>query len=107
MELYRRGEGTIKYDGKWDLIDHFYVSPALSGGGNPPSDAAEGKTDDEDREKENTGKRLRMRILRIPFLLTRDTAHSGERPLRTYLGPRYTGGVSDHLPILLETELPP
>ena len=82
LDLFRRGEGTIKYDGKWDLIDHFYVSPDLS-------------------------LYSRMHILRIPFLLTRDTAHSGEKPLRTYLGPRYTGGVSDHLPILLEIRLPP
>ena len=77
MDLFRRGLGTIKYDGKWDLIDHIYVSPALT----PLS---------------------RMRILRIPFLLTRDTVHSGEKPLRTYTGPRHTGGVSDHLPVLLE-----
>ena len=41
-----------------------------------------------------------MRILRIPFLLTRDNAHSGEKPLRTYTGPRLSGGVSDHLPII-------
>ena len=81
--LSRRGEGTIKYDGKWDLIDHFYVSPALWESG--PS----------------------MRILRIPFLLTRDNAHAGDKPLRTYTGPRPTGGVSDHLPILLEVVLPP
>ena len=81
-DLFRRGLGTIKYDGKWDLIDHIYVSPALA----PLS---------------------RMRILRIPFLLTRDTVHSGEKPLRTYTGPRHTGGVSDHLPVLLEVPLPP
>ena len=81
--LSRRGEGTIKYDGKWDLIDHFYASPALLDSG--PS----------------------MRILRIPFLLTRDTAHSGDKPLRAYTGPRPTGGVSDHLPILLEVAFPP
>ncbi len=80
--LSRRGEGTIKYDGKWDLIDHFYASPALLASG--PS----------------------MRILRIPFLLTRDNAHSGDKPLRAYTGPRPTGGVSDHLPILLELTLP-
>ena len=49
----------------------------------------------------------RMRILRISFLLTRDTAHSGEKPLRTFQGPRFLGGVSDHLPILLEVEFPP
>ena len=82
MDLFRPGLGTIKYDGKWDLIDHIYVSPALT----PLS---------------------RMRILRIPFLLTRDTVHSGEKPLRTYTGPRHTGGVSDHLPVLLEVPLPP
>ena len=81
-DLFRRGLGTIKYDGKWDLIDHIYVSSALA----PLS---------------------RMRILRIPFLLTRDTVHSGEKPLRTYTGPRHTGGVSDHLPVLLEVPLPP
>ena len=73
MDLFRRGLGTIKYDGKWDLIDHIYVSPALV-------------------------PLAWMQILRIPFLLTRDTVHSGEKPLRTYTGPRHTGGVSDHLP---------
>ena len=81
--LSRRGEGTIKYDGKWDLIDHFYASPVL------------------------LEFRPSMRILRIPFLLTRDTAHSGDKPLRTYTGPRPIGGVSDHLPILLEVAFPP
>lgn len=81
MELFRRGQGTIKFDGKWELIDHGYVSPAWS----TPT----------------------MRILRIPFLLTRDSAHSGEKPLRTYTGPRYTGGISDHLPVLLEVRFPP
>lgn len=82
MGLYRRGQGTIKYDGKWDLIDHIYLSPAWA-------------------------PLARMRILRIPFLLTRDTVHSGEKPLRTYTGPRHTGGVSDHLPVLLEIAFPP
>ena len=76
IDLHRRGLGTIKYDGKWDLIDHIYVSPSID--------------------------RPTMRILPIPFLLTRDTVHSGEKPLRTYTGPRHTGGVSDHLPVLLE-----
>jgi endonuclease/exonuclease/phosphatase family metal-dependent hydrolase len=82
LDLFRRGLGTIKYDGKWDLIDHIYVSLTLA----PCS---------------------RIRILRIPFLLTRDTVHSGEKPLRTYTGPRHTGGVSDHLPVLLEVAFPP
>ena len=82
IDLHRRGLGTIKFDGKWDLIDHIYVSPSVSSG-------------------------AQMRILRIPFLLTRDTVHSGEKPLRTYTGPRHPGGVSDHLPVLLEVVFPP
>lgn len=89
-DLFRRGEGTIKYDGKWDLIDHIYVSPAWIQAEAPS--VVEGS---------------RMRILRIPFLLTRDTAHSGEKPLRTYTGPRHSGGVSDHLPVLVELIAPP
>ena len=33
--------------------------------------------------------------------LTEDRTHGGLKPLRTYSGPRYTAGVSDHLPIVL------
>ena len=76
LDFYRRGLGTIKYEGKWDLIDHFYVSQSLSGS-------------------------AQMKILRISFLLTREASHPGEKPLRTYSGPRYIGGVSDHCPIWL------
>ena len=73
--LYRQGEGTIKYDGAWELIDMFFASSAT-----------------------NTGP---MKILRIPFLTTQDTAHAGTKPLRTYSGPGYLGGVSDHCPIIV------
>ena len=74
--LFEAGEGTIRYEGKWDLIDMFWVSPSIL------SDA-------------------RCEILRIPFLMTRDRKHPGEKPLRTYSGPRYLGGVSDHCPVVL------
>jgi endonuclease/exonuclease/phosphatase family metal-dependent hydrolase len=75
LPLHERGEGTIKFQGKWELIDHFYVS-------------------------EGVGKAT-MKILRIPFLMVQDKAFSGDKPLRTYSGPRYLGGVSDHCPIWL------
>ena len=42
-----------------------------------------------------------MMIEYIPFLMTDDRAHPGVKPLRTYSGPKYIGGVSDHCPILL------
>ena len=109
MDLFRRGIGTIKYDGKWDLIDHIYVSPALFAVPMPAA-ALDSSSGEVDRPADKVGApsaRARMRILRIPFLLTRDTVHSGEKPLRTYTGPRHTGGVSDHLPVLLEVMFPP
>ena len=79
LELFAAGEGTIRYEGKWDLIDMFWVSPSIYS-----SSACE--------------------ILRIPFLMTRDRKHPGEKPLRTYSGPRYLGGVSDHCPIIINIE---
>lgn len=130
-DLYRRGEGTIKFDGKWDLIDHIYVSPALLAAPETslpalpeasvspmPGQHGEPETSLPDSAVSRSGAppssslpapsaRARMQILRIPFLLTRDTVHSGEKPLRTYTGPRHTGGVSDHLPVLLEAAFPP
>jgi predicted extracellular nuclease len=75
VELFSQGRGTIRYDGAWNLIDQFYVSPALL-----PA---------------------RMSILYIPFLQVPDATHGGTKPLRTYSGPRYQGGVSDHCPIWL------
>ena len=75
VELFERGRGTIKFDGAWNLIDAFYVSPAFSS--------------------------ARMSILYIPFLQVPDATHGGTKPLRTYIGPRYTGGVSDHCPVWL------
>jgi len=78
-ELAARGEGTIRYDGKWELIDIFLVSPSMA----PVST---------------------MKILAPSFLLVKDAAHSGYKPLRTYSGPRYLGGVSDHLPVILRVQ---
>ena len=77
--LSRKGMGTIKYAGRWEMIDMFFISPLVASA-NPGAE---------------------MRIERIPFLMVRDNAHSGEKPLRTFAGPRYIGGVSDHCPITL------
>ena len=71
-----RTVGSIRFNGEWQLIDMCFVSPALA-------DAAS------------------FSVLEPPFLTERDAAHSGDRPLRTYSGPRYIGGVSDHRPILV------
>ena len=97
--LHQRGEGSLKYDGKWELIDQFWVSPDLAG------ETAGGLSDSTARRNGSEDGAPRWRcetaVLYAPFLLTRDSAHAGEKPLRTYSGPRYLGGVSDHLPIVL------
>lgn len=76
LPLSGKGRGTIRYAGKWELIDMFLTS----------GDIADVSV---------------MDICFPDFLGTTDRAHSGLKPLRTYTGPRYTGGISDHLPIVL------
>lgn len=94
-ELHEKGLGSIRFNGKWDLIDMFMVSPAL--------DDDEGDADvlGAEKEAQDLSIRSHMIIEKIPFLMERDSAHPGEKPLRTYSGPRYLGGVSDHCPVSL------
>lgn len=69
-------EGTYRYKGEWSMLDQFYVSQALL----PFCDA---------------------RIFYASWMIETDEQYTGFRPKRTYRGMRYTGGVSDHLPIVL------
>ncbi|MCQ2134640.1 MAG: hypothetical protein MJY88_06700 [Bacteroidales bacterium] len=82
--LSARGEGSIRFNGRWQLIDMFLVTPPLLG-----------------------TRTVEMEILHPPFLTVRDNVHSGDKPLRTYSGPRYIGGVSDHRPVILRLGLGP
>ena len=66
--------GTLKYDGRWEKIDGVF---------------AEGFS------------RVREEIFADPVLLEPDAAFGGQKPRRTFTGPRYRGGVSDHLPIVI------
>lgn len=75
VKLYERGEGTIRFNGKWELIDMFLTDKRILHG--------------------------EMDILYPSFLMVKDSAHSGYKPFRTYSGPRWIGGVSDHLPIAI------
>ena len=83
--------GTIKFEGIWEQIDRAFVSEPLAPGGPsehhatlvPPATHAT------------------LHILALPFLTTPDKKFGGTKPLRTYQGPRYLGGVSDHYPIMV------
>lgn len=68
--------GSIRFKGNWQLIDNFLVSGDLAG-------------------------KMEMEVLRPPFILESDRQYPGLKPYRTYVGPRYNGGVSDHLPVML------
>src|SRR5574344_1068635 len=80
--------GTNKYRESWSLIDEMLVSNSLFN---------EGFTDKSGNEVK---KKLRMEIY-SDNLLVEDKTFLGEKPFRTLTGPRYSGGVSDHLPIIL------
>ena len=66
--------GTIKFKGEWESIDHFFLLG---------------------------GARLKSFIHSPSFLLEEDKTYLGVKPFRTFIGPKYNGGVSDHLPIVL------
>lgn len=77
LPLWRQGKGSIRYKGKWELIDQAIVSRQL---------ADEGAS---------------FCIFDASFLQEYDSAFLGLKPKRTFVGPRYNGGVSDHLPVLI------
>lgn len=68
--------GTYLFQGLWSYLDHILVSPAVH---------TRGKAQE----------------ARLPHLLEEDG-----RPNRTYLGPNYHGGISDHLPLYLDIAIP-
>ena len=69
-------KGTYRYQGEWGSLDHVFVSPTV---------------------KERL---VDITIFDAPFLLEMDMKYGGKKPRRTYLGPRYLGGFSDHLPLV-------
>lgn len=81
--LEKDGLGSYKYQGEWNMLDQIIVSaPLLDGAGLRVKDKA--------------------RIFSASFLLEDDSRYFGDKPRRTYLGPRYLGGFSDHLPVYVD-----
>lgn len=72
--------GTYKYQGQWNSLDHVFLSPYLY------------------------NKMGSCNILTSPWILEED-AQGGVKPFRTFVGPIYHGGVSDHLPVIVTMEL--
>ena len=78
-----KNSGSYKYQGEWETIDQILISNALT-------------------HPETKGLRYYdAKVLNLPFLLEADTQYGGEKPKRTFIGYRYNGGFSDHLPVML------
>lgn len=77
-------EGTLKYRDQWSTFDQFIISGALMNGISGLQCTHEN-----------------VRIIKARFLLDEDKTFFGDKLKRTYSGPKYQGGFSDHLPIKL------
>ncbi|MCP4441731.1 MAG: endonuclease [Aureispira sp.] len=79
--------GSHKYQGHWGTLDHVVASaPLLS----------------EKRKNKLFADPSGAHIFAARFLLEQDNKHMGYQPFRTYAGPRFIGGFSDHLPIYID-----
>ena len=69
-------EGTYRYKGEWNSLDHIIVSPSLLN-------------------------KVDTTFVHAPlFLLEEDNTYGGYMPRRTYKGMKYQKGYSDHLPLV-------
>jgi len=76
--------GTTKYRSQWYLFDQLFVSKNLT-------------------DREATSLQVKnASIADFSFLLQEDERYGGTKPFRTYSGPRYIGGYSDHLPVFMD-----
>ena len=78
--------GTLKFQGIWDCIDQFIITK-------PFINSSKGKTKTSEEH---------IHIGYYDFLLENDETYLGKKPFRTYIGFKYNGGYSDHLPIYLD-----
>jgi len=75
--------GTLKYYQNWQIFDQIIVSDNLLN----------------KEENKWAVDREETKIVDLDFLKEPDLKYKGTRPNRTYIGFKYNGGFSDHLPI--------
>ncbi|MDA3819458.1 MAG: endonuclease [Candidatus Delongbacteria bacterium] len=81
----KTGLGSHKYHGEWGVLDHIIISGNLLNNETMPF-----------TDLDN------VHIFNKDFLLEKDEKNTGKRPNRTYIGYKYHGGYSDHLPVYLK-----
>lgn len=78
-------EGTLKHQYNWQIFDQIIVSKSLI-----------------NNDKGLQYKPNSARIFHGDFLFEKDESFGGVRLFRTYVGPKYFGGYSDHLPVYID-----
>lgn len=76
-------KGTLKYQESWMVYDQIIVSKSLLNSKMLHCNSSD------------------ARIVHEDVLLEDDRSYQGQKLNRTYLGPKYHGGFSDHLPVML------
>jgi endonuclease/exonuclease/phosphatase family metal-dependent hydrolase len=80
--------GSYKFQQHWNFIDQIIVSSNLL-----------------QLDKPFHVKPHSATIFHPGFLMIDDKANGGKRPRKTFHGPKYEGGFSDHFPVLVDFEL--
>lgn len=78
-------EGTLKHKYNWQIFDQMIISKSLS-----------------DNDGSLSYKKKSATIFHADFLLIDDDTYGGKKLFRTYIGPKYQGGYSDHLPVYID-----
>ncbi|HOK38080.1 MAG: endonuclease/exonuclease/phosphatase family protein [Bacteroidales bacterium] len=84
VEKYK-GKGSHKHDGMWGILDQIVVSGTLL----DTTQSIYTRTEYAD-------------VFDADFLLEPDEKFTGKKVFRTYIGFKYHGGFSDHLPVFLD-----
>ncbi len=84
MADMNKDSGSHRYRGTWSYLDQIIVSEAL----------LDGKSLDLKGDNAN--------VLMEDFLLEEDDRYPGLKPFRSFIGMRYNGGFSDHLPVYID-----
>ena len=71
--------GTIKFNSNWEKIDGYFCFGQME---------------------------VQESVFDAAYLMEKDKKWGGLKPRRTFVGPRYNAGISDHLPIVLKVYLP-
>ena len=84
-DAYQNGYGSYKFQNVWNMLDQYIVSQSLL-----------------DKSGDVYTTASSAHIFSPDWLSMRDDRYPGLKPNRTYSGPTYQGGYSDHYPVYMD-----